>query len=269
MPELPEVETVVRSLRPETVGQRIKGVDFPSKYYKVLEKISPKPFLLKIIGRKIVAIDRRAKYILIKLDQGWITFHLRMTGYLQVTKSPIAPVYTTLTIKLSSKNFLHFSDQRKFGKVTFEDNLERLNSKLGPEPLSDNYSWEELYQGLRKSSKKIKVWLLDQKNIAGIGNIYADEALWLAKLHPRKSARSIKVEQAKVLFHSIRRVLQKSIDFQGTTIINFTYGHGQSGNFQEKLNVYDQDGKACRRCRTTIIKIKLAGRGTHLCPNCQ
>ncbi len=158
---------------------------------------------------------------------------------------------------------------RKFGRLYYYETLDFINQKLGVEPLSKHFTDEWLYQNLQNNKRQLKPLLLDQSFIAGLGNIYVDEALWFAKLHPQQIGSSISRKKSDILHSAIQRLLQTAIDNQGTTIINFYFGEGKKGNFREQLQVFGRQGKNCPRCKSVIEKIRVAQRGTHICPLCQ
>lgn len=265
MPELPEVETVVRDIRPKIKGKKILAAEICG-YKPVLGGSSIAFINKKIAGKKVKDVCRRGKHILILLEEGCLDIHLRMTGQLQFCKE--RPDHTTFILNFGINN-LYFADTRKFGRVLYHSSVAVLDRKLGVEPLTGKFNFEYLRNILKSKKRMIKPLLLDQKYIAGIGNIYADEALYLAGIHPKKQSSKVSDLQTKKLCQAIKIVLQKSIDFQGTTFINFAYGDSQSGNFQNSLRVFDRQGRACKRCKTVIKKIWVGQRGTHFCPQCQ
>ncbi|UCH10283.1 MAG: bifunctional DNA-formamidopyrimidine glycosylase/DNA-(apurinic or apyrimidinic site) lyase [Fidelibacterota bacterium] len=269
MPELPEVETVVRYLRPHLGGQVI--TDFHAHWPKVTAPIVPEEFAECISGRTIREVDRRGKYILWNLDQGHIHIHLRMTGQLSV----ISPGevgdgrHITAEFTLSNSRQVAFRDTRKFGRIGYMDDLHALESGLGIEPLSAEFSPEWLHRELASRRRQIKPLLLDQAFIAGLGNIYVDEALFVARIHPLKKACDLSSAEAGRLQEAIQEILKESIHQDGTTIISFGFGEGRRGRYRELLQVFRRDGEPCPRCRTPLVKIRVAQRGTHLCPACQ
>jgi len=270
MPELPEVETVVRFIKPKIVGKMIDAVRPQNDYNKVLATHSVKKFNELVYHKPIDDIYRRGKIIVFKLNSGYLLIHLRMTGRLvfQLGEED-KPRHLTAKFCFTDNTDLFFKDYRKFGRIYYYDNLDYINSKLGIEPLSNDFSGAWLYKNLSKSKRQLKPLLLDQKFIAGLGNIYVDEALWFAKLHPQKLSNSVSRKKSKVLHHAIQTLLQTAIENQGTTIINFYFGEGNAGNFKEQLQVFGRQNQNCPRCGTMIEKIRVAQRGTHICPKCQ
>ncbi len=270
MPELPEVETVVRFLRPHLVGKTIQKVIPQNNYDKVLETHTTLQFNKLVKGQAIKNILRRGKYIVFNLEQGYLLIHLRMTGRLLLKLSEEdKPKHLTAIVYFTDKSSLYFKDYRKFGRFYYYDSLDYINDKLGIEPLAKNFTGDWLYKHLRKRTRQLKPLLLDQSFIAGLGNIYVDEALWHAKLHPQQIGSSVSRKKSDILHGVIQKLLQTAIDNQGTTIINFYFGEGKKGNFKEKLNVFGRQDKNCPRCKAVIEKIRVAQRGTHICPRCQ
>jgi len=270
MPELPEVETVVKSIRPRLMGKTIDCISPCNDYINVFAPQLALTLQTKSAGQQITDIYRRAKYIIIVLESGFLTIHLRMTGRLLFSLSDDdKPKHITAKFIFTDGSELYFKDYRKFGRIHYHDSLTNLENKLGPEPLDDTFSSINFYQSLHKYKRQIKGLLLDQSFIAGVGNIYADEALWAARIHPETHSNSISRIKSNRLYQALRSILSKAIEQQGTTIINFYFGEGSKGNFRDALNVFDRHGQECHRCGTTIKKIKVSQRGTHICPKCQ
>ncbi|HMF13535.1 MAG TPA: bifunctional DNA-formamidopyrimidine glycosylase/DNA-(apurinic or apyrimidinic site) lyase [Gemmataceae bacterium] len=271
MPELPEVETVARELRPRLVGKRIVSIRVGKKS---LRKPWARGWTAKIRYRKVEAVLRRGKWVLLNLhDLRCLVFHLGMTGRLTVhTADEPLPPHTHLTFKLEDGNELRFTDIRRFGSATLMPNsaaLERffVASRLGPEPFDvGSVYWRER---LAATKRCLKAVLLDQTVLAGIGNIYADESLFEARVHPARSARGLERTDAECLRKAVVRVLHRAIERRGSSIRDYVGGSGVRGRYQEEFRVYGRTGKPCRRCRTPIERIRLAGRSTHYCPHCQ
>ncbi|HUY53286.1 MAG TPA: bifunctional DNA-formamidopyrimidine glycosylase/DNA-(apurinic or apyrimidinic site) lyase [Candidatus Dormibacteraeota bacterium] len=284
MPELPEVETIVRGLNKLLVGKTISSVDFdyPKSFPNNL--IDVNKFL---IGSQISTIQRRGKVIIINLINNYsLIVHLKMTGQLiyrsqqqsfgggHPTDSLIGNLpdkSTRVTLEFSDSSKLFFNDQRKFGWMRLLPNVDIDNidffKKLGPEPLESNFSWQILYNRLLKRPKSsIKSVLLDQGILAGIGNIYADESLWMTKIHPVTKVNKLSKSEIKNLHSNIREVLNLSLDKGGSTDRNYLNAEGKKGSYLEFANVFRRQGQPCIRCGETIIKFKLNGRGTHICP---
>ncbi|NOZ07877.1 MAG: DNA-formamidopyrimidine glycosylase [FCB group bacterium] len=268
MPELPEVETVVRSLQPIVTGCRIQ--DFTCLWPRTLDDFSTTDFINHIKAQTIRAIHRRGKYILLDLDSGHILVHLRMTGKLIFSAVlPSQNPHIRAWFTLEGEQYLYFEDTRKFGRITFRSSLGELDSKLGPEPLSDKFTPELLADILAGTSRQIKPLLLDQSVIAGLGNIYCDEVLWHAAINPRAPGAGISVRKVAVLHSAIVTILTEAIEFQGTTIRDFGFQGERTGNYSSRLQVFGRTGQPCPRCNTAIVKLTVAQRGTHICPHCQ
>ncbi len=270
MPELPEVETVVRFIRPKIIGKTIKTVAPQNNYDKVFATHTTKQINSLIAGQSIINVTRRGKYIVLNLDRGHLLIHLRMTGRLLLNLSEEDKFkHLTAIVHFKDKSSLYFKDYRKFGRFYYYDSMDYINNKLGIEPLSKRFTEDWLYKNLQNSKRQLKPLLLDQGFVTGLGNIYVDEALWFAKLHPQQIGSSVSRKKSDVLHSAIQRLLQTAIDNQGTTIINFYFGEGEKGNFREQLQVFGRHGQECPRCKTILEKIRVAQRGTHLCPHCQ
>lgn len=280
MPELPEVETIVRSLRPTLIGRRIMSAEV--RWPRTLAAPSLRKFKREIEGQVIQDVDRRAKFLHIRLSSSHLFIHLRMSGDLQVRQAGVpARKHDRLILGLSqpapsevSNEWdstgnavagLVFSDPRKFGRVWLTDQVETVTSGLGPEPLSREFTPQLLYNRLRTRRRRLKPLLLDQGFLAGLGNIYTDEALHMAKLHPLQSSETISKRQAERLHEAIRFVLREGIRRNGASI-DWVY---RGGEFQNHFRVYDRGGEPCPVCGTAIKRLVVGQRGTHICPHCQ
>ncbi len=276
MPELPEVETIRRILTngspdsPSLPGRRINAVSLfnPGS----LADPAPDVFTSFLIGRKIETLGRRSKFLLIGLDEGTLLFHLRMSGNLFVEPelsseydSPPPRPHDRLHVHLDNQSRLVFNDTRKFGRFWLAANPASVLSKLGPEPFDPALTEEQFFRRLRKHKRQLKPLLMDQSFLAGLGNIYTDEALFRAGLHPLTLSNRVTASQARLLLKSIRETLQAGIDHNGSSI-DWVYG---GGNFQNYFNVYQQSGKPCPQCGQPIERIVVGQRGTHFCPLCQ
>lgn len=274
MPELPEVETVRTIMEREIVGRTILGVtwaDFPG----VTGDVDPEVFRAMVTGRRLGIPQRRGKFLLLPLDDDTVLLvHLRMTGRLLVTSADADPVrFQHLAIHLDGGRDIRFADQRKFGRVIHlpaEDAMSYL-STLGPEPLSPALSSDYLFHRLARRTAPIKSFLLDQRHIAGLGNIYVDEALFLSRIHPLTPAGALSKSQVASLVRSIRQVLRSAIENQGTTFSSFENPYGEPGTNANFLKVYGRARQElpCVRCDTPLAWFKLSGRGTSFCPACQ
>ena len=264
MPELPEVETIARKLRSDLIGKTILDADL--LWPRTLALPSPKIFKQQIKGQKIREVTRRAKFFIVHLTNASLLIHLRMSGDLSIRHSTIRPEkHDRLVLKLSGNQSLVFNDTRKFGRVWLTSMPEDVLGRLGPEPLSREFTAQWLYNALNKRHRQLKPLLLDQTFLAGLGNIYTDEALHIAKLHPLSASNSITAEQAGALREAVRKVLKEGIRRNGASI-DWVY---RGGEFQNHFRVYDREGKACPVCGTEIKRITVGQRGTHYCPKCQ
>lgn len=261
MPELPEVETVAQGLQSTIAGETIVDIEVPWE-----KALSPDSAYDSLVGQTIRGVSRRAKFIVMELDKGALITHLRMTGKLT---SLYPKKHVTVILHFESGNTLYFQDMRKFGRMVYSDDPAGFLGHLGPEPLADSFTSAVFYGMLQKKTGMIKPLLLDQTFLAGLGNIYVDEALFQAGIHPRSLASSAPEEKAHRLHAAIQSILKKSIRAQGTTVQNFSHGEDQSGSYQAELQVYGRPEKPCPVCNTPIEKIKVGQRGTHICPNCQ
>jgi formamidopyrimidine-DNA glycosylase len=300
MPELPEVETIRRKLRDGVptniitdqpnfvrengtshyhVGRRENGLEptSPSLIGKRIQQASllwegtlaeptANEFLVRIMGQTIIDFGRRAKYLLVQLSDDVLVIHLRMSGDLLVEKEddPIAPHHRFM-LHFEDGFRLAFNDTRKFGRIWLMDDASPLLAKLGPEPLDRSITSDDFYRRLNKRKRQLKPLLMDQSFIAGVGNIYADEALHRAKLHPQILASALTKEQAVVLLESIRHVLLAGIEANGASI-DWVY---RGGDFQNQFQVYQRGEEPCYQCGTPIRRIVVGQRGTHFCPRCQ
>jgi formamidopyrimidine-DNA glycosylase len=275
MPELPEVETVRRILDPHITGQTITGVtlrDFTAVLETTLPGVDPAP---SIIGRTFTGTSRRGKYLMLHLDDGlYVIVHLRMTGRLLLMPATEPPVrFEHLAIHLANGADIRFGDQRKFGRVVLADQsaVDRLDTRLGPEPFDSRLTATYLHTALARRPGPIKNALLDQHLIAGLGNIYVDEALYRAKVNPLSPGRSLSNDQLKRLLQAVRHVLTTSLANQGTTFSTFENPYGETGTNADFLRAYNRakSGEACGLCGTPFVHTVVAGRGTTYCPTCQ
>ena len=273
MPELPEVETVRMSLLDRVVGRQIVNLrlgDFPG----VIGTESLDTVRARVVARQFRAIRRRGKYLFFDLDdETSIIVHLRMTGKLSLVPSNNAELrHQRLAFELDNDSDLRFSDQRKFGRVLHMHPVDtaRLDERIGIEPLGANFTSEWLHNRLVRRTGKIKAVLLDQGLIAGLGNIYVDEALFLAGVHPERTANTLSSHELTRLVDAIRNVLLAALARRGTTFSSFEDADGQSGGYGENLQVYGKGGKArCPVCAGPLLRLTVGGRGTSYCPACQ
>ncbi len=287
MPELPEVQTIVNDLNKKVVGRRITGVwfDFPKMFKK-----SPLA-LEKIKGKKILEVRRRGKNILIYLsDNLLLLIHQKLTGHLLVGKwkvqgksvTPLAPKemiadpqnqYIHLIFNLDNGQMLGLSDLRKFAKVLLgkKEQIENLADikALGPDALAKSLTLDRFISLISAKKQKIKQVLMDQEVISGIGNIYSDEILWKAKIHPFKPADKLSAKQISDIYKVMKAILAKALKLRGTSISDYRDTAGKKGGYAEIRSVYQREDEPCKRCGTSIVRIKLGGRSAHYCPWCQ
>ena len=267
MPELPEVETIRAQLAPRLEGRTLARVE-------ILDPRLTRPFDLfeiaeELEGDRVVSVERRGKYLLVRLESGLgLLVHLRMTG-----SFGFAPVtHERAVLELDDGSRLVYRDVRRFGTwLVLEDaDLEPyLASKNGPEPLGSRFTAAWLHSQLARRRAPLKAVLLDQRVVAGLGNIYADEALWRARVNPLRPASDLADDEVVRLTRAIRAVLRTGIERQGSTLRDYATPDGASGSMQNEFRVYGRDGEPCRRCRATITKTRVGGRGTWFCPSCQ
>jgi len=274
MPELPEVETIRRGLLKSLVGEEVAHV-------KVLRPDSiahptPALFTKRLPGHKFVDVQRRGKYLILNLSgDAALIVHLRMSGRLLLVKTKARPgKFLRVRIGLKSGRELHFEDMRVFGRLWFKGKAEALNqavpglSELGVEPL-EGMSGADLTKLFKNKSQAVKSALLDQRLIAGIGNIYADESLFRARIHPQLPAGQVSKVQSERLAKEICAVLTRAIELRGSSLKDYTDSEGVNGNYQLDALVYGRDGQPCRNCGSAIKRVRIVGRSSHFCPKCQ
>ncbi|MFW0837936.1 MAG: bifunctional DNA-formamidopyrimidine glycosylase/DNA-(apurinic or apyrimidinic site) lyase [Candidatus Komeilibacteria bacterium] len=284
MPELPEVETIRHDLRARILNKQIKKV-----VVRKSNMVAPSAAIFKraLLNKKIGDIDRIGKLMIFKLDDGnYILWHLKMTGQLiyQGKKGIVAGGHSVPTqsqslpnqfshvyIIFADNSVLYFNDMRQFGyaKLANQESVAQAKKKFGPEPLQSDFTWEYFKQALGKRKTSIKAVLLNQQLIAGIGNIYADEICFQAKVRPGNKVYRLSLAQKMALFQACNTIISKGIKYRGTTLADFVDADGKSGLMARHLKVFARQGKKCYRCGEVIKKIRVAGRGTHFCPNCQ
>jgi formamidopyrimidine-DNA glycosylase len=270
MPELPEVETVARDLRPLLVGRSLLGV---RRSRKALRQTWSRAWESKLVGRRVEVIQRRGKWLLLGLDSGaYLVVHLGMTGRFTVVE-PGSPseAHTHFVFALDNAHELRFRDARRFGSVTyFPDRVAWetfLADRLGPEPWE--LSPDEFRAALKKTRRAIKAVLLDQTVVAGVGNIYADEACFAARISPRRTGNALRPTEADRLLLAVCEVLTRAIESRGSSIRDYVGGNGERGGYQDEFQVYGRKGEPCPGCGRPIRSVRLAGRSTHYCPRCQ
>ncbi len=270
MPELPEVETIRTQLERNIAGKKIAGVEISRP--KII-KLPAEKFKKAIVGARIKALKRRAKILIIELDNGWsVLIHLKMTGQLIFKGEPNK--YTHVIFRFLDKTHLLFNDLRRFGyiKLVKTDELPSFleKEKIGPEPLDRKFGLKEFESILaRRPKMKIKQFLMDPKNIAGIGNIYSDEILFRARVSPLRPAGSLAKMEIKKIFDAIKKILPEAVKFRGTSAENYLDAFGQKGEFLKRLKVYGREDENCPECHGKVKRIKLGGRSAHFCESCQ
>lgn len=269
MPELPEVETIKNELAPQVIGDRFIGVDlFRPKAVRVP---SPETFCLRLIGREIMAIGRRGKYLLFQLSGGQ-TFivHLKMSGMLLLKDtSQKSEEHTSAIFRLDGSDDLHFVDQRRFGSMWLIEDPAEIIGKLGGEPLDPSFTPAVLGNLLSRRRVPIKVLLCDQHAIAGIGNMYADEALFAARIHPLKKANTLSDDEIERLHRGIVKVLEEGIKHKGASVNTYRRPDGGTGKAHLEFQVSHRRGEYCPQCDSSIRRVSLRGRGTYFCARCQ
>ena len=273
MPELPEVETIVRDIRPALVGRRIRRATL--SHDDVLRGVTRRRLIRRLTGATVKNVFRRAKHAVLELDTGRLVIQPGMTGSLVVYRRPLKPdaaKYAVLRAALEGGGELVYDDVRRLGTLLFLNDKEwrRYSDSLGPEPLEDEFSVERFGTTLGRSRQAIKKVIMDQRHLAGVGNIYANEALFAAGIDPSKPASRLTPEDHRRLHAEIRRILTAAIGSNGTTIRDYKTGTGESGNFQLELLVYGREGQPCRVCGTRLAGThEIDARTTVFCHRCQ
>ncbi|MCL6593007.1 MAG: DNA-formamidopyrimidine glycosylase [Alicyclobacillus sp.] len=272
MPELPEVETVRRALAQLLPGKTVDQVEVRLARL-IRTPADPDEFAASLQGLTLTDVRRRGKYLLFEYPPFVLVSHLRMEGQYRLTAAdePEAP-HTHVVIHFTDGTQLRYRDVRQFGTMDLLPagaDLPRGLAELGPEPFDPALDAQAFYVRLHKRQAPVKAVLLDQRCLAGLGNIYVDEALFLAGLHPQRAACRLTVRECAALLAAIRDVLTRAIAAGGSSVKSYVDGHGRHGGFQVELNVYSRTGQPCRRCGHPVEKLRIAGRGTHVCPVCQ
>lgn len=272
MPELPEVETVRVSLEPRLVGRRFEDVEiFDSRLTRPIE---PAEVAAELLGERVSAVDRRGKYLIVRFESGPVLLiHLRMTGNLAHSHNGArAGPHVRAVVRLDDGSDVIYRDVRRFGTwlvLAAEEADAYLAARLGLEPLEPEFSARDLGERLSERRAPVKAALLDQRTLAGVGNIYADEALWRAGIDPRRPAGALEKRDVGRLHRGIRRALGAGIARQGATLRDYRTPDGAEGAMQHEFKVYGRAGEPCQRCGAPIEKTRIAGRGTWFCPGCQ
>jgi len=273
MPELPEVESVRRRLAPLVEGRSFETVSIADT--RLTRPFDPREIAAELEGERVEALDRRGKYLIVRFESGRsLLIHLRMTGSLrhgEVGTLPDDP-YRRAVVRLDDGSDVAYRDVRRFGTWLLLEPGELdpyLDARVGEEPLLESYRARNLAARLAGRKASIKAAILDQRTVAGVGNIYADEALWRARVHPLTPAAALTLDEVRALHRGIRRALQLGIARQGSTLSDYALPDGEPGSMQDEFKVYGRGGEPCERCGTPIDKTRAAGRGTWYCPSCQ
>jgi len=271
VPELPEVETVRKRLEPLVRGRTIVRADVLDP--RLVDPATPAHVSARLAGARIGRLERRGKYLVVRLDDdAAVLVHLRMTGNVLHLSGQEAPPYVRATLHLDDGARVVFSDVRRFGTwlvLEADEVAPYLDERLGPEPFDAGFGAATLRRAFARRRAPVKALLLDQRLIAGVGNIYADEALYRARIHPTTPAGEVSRSALARLAAAVRDVLLVGIESQGASIRDYRTPAGGYGSMQERFQVFERDGEACLRCGTRIVKLVVAGRGTHVCPRCQ
>ena len=266
MPELPEVETIKNELMPHVIGRTITGVEI--YWDKMVKQPAPAAFRARVTGQKITGMSRLGKYLFFHLGGGErLVMHMKMTGSLLI--NPPDDKFARAIFTFDDGSVMHFRDPRKFGMMWLAADESAVAARLGPDPLGDDFTVATLAGILHNRKAPVKPVLLDQSVIAGIGNMYADESLYEAKIHPRRPAGSLTGEEIKRLHRAIRRVLRAAIKKKGASVRNYIRPDGEDGSAHDEFRVAHGTGKNCPRCGGPIKRIVVGGRGTYFCPVCQ
>lgn len=271
MPELPEVETVRRDLAPRVTGRRITGLDVKRGARRLLLGVPQRQLRDCLTGRRIDAMGRAGKYLLFHLDNGVsLVVHLRMTGSLRHRTADAPPDdFVRAVVSLDDGTELRFSDIRKFGTFELVDDVASVTNKLGPEPLTPAFTEEALTATLERRTAPLKSILLDQRRVAGLGNIYVDESLFLAGLHPTVPAGALRPEERSRLHAAIEQTLREGIYHRGASFRDYTDADGKAGSQQNFVRVFRRTGQPCDTCGAEIRRTVVGGRASHWCPRCQ
>ena len=277
LPELPEVENVRQGLEAIVVGETVEKVEV--RWPRIIESPEPNDFRKRLMGQTIERIDRRGKFLIFYFTKDAMISHLRMEGKYQLVEPekdgrlPRRTKHMHIIFHMKSGRKLIYHDVRKFGRMSLVEKGSEFEhkslSKLGPEPTADDFKLEDMQKFLTRRTKAIKGVLLDQQVVVGLGNIYADEVLFQAKIHPLNPANRLTDDEEIRLHESIIQIMDNATRNGGTTIRTYQNAFGDAGTYQKHLKVYGKDGMTCPNCGTEIEKIKVAGRGTHYCPVCQ
>jgi len=267
MPELQEVETVKNEIAPHILGRTVTGVTLP--WAGIVRGPAPEEFIARLTGKTIKAINRYGKYLLLTLNCGdYLVIHLKMTGALIIGNTEL-PKHTRAILHLNSGQNIYFRDPRKFGVLKLIKDPAEIINKLGPEPLEDEFTPALFAARLKERKAPVKAVLLDQKFLAGVGNMYADEALYAARIHPEKIAGSLTKKEISKLYETIRQVLRDGLAAKGASIVNYMRPDGSAGTAHQQFKVAHAQQESCEACGGRVKRIVVRGRGTYYCPRCQ
>ena len=268
MPELPEVETTRRGISPHVLGRKVQKVVVRESR---LRWPVPEQLEQALSGSRITSVNRRAKYLLVETDSGILMVHLGMYGSLRIMPAGTPPLFHDhIDVVLDDGNCLRYHDPRRFGSFHWLDSpAHPLLDHLGPEPLSTAFSGAYLYERSRRRQLSVKQFVMDGKVVVGVGNIYANEALFMAGIHPARAAGRVALKRYEALAETIKTVLRDAIEQGGTTLRDFVGGDGSPGYFAQQLRVYGRQGQPCRACNSALKEIRQSGRSTVFCPGCQ
>jgi formamidopyrimidine-DNA glycosylase len=274
VPELPEVETVRRRLEPVVLGRRLERVEILDP--RLTRPVDPIEVAAELEAERIAALDRRGKYLVVRFESGRaLLIHLRMTGTLLHVSGGVLPdhdPHLRAVVSLDDGSDVVYRDVRRFGTWLLVEPGEAepyLQARLGKEPLAPTFTSKRLGEAFEGRRAPVKAAILDQRRLAGVGNIYADEALWRARIDPRRPAGELRADELRALHRGIRAALKAGIARQGASVRNYRTPDGDAGSMQHEFNVYGREGEPCERCGHPIEKIRAAGRGTWYCPGCQ
>jgi len=271
VPELPEVESVRLSLAPALEGRRLVRVRITDP--RLTRPLDPDDVARELEGERVVAVDRRGKYLIVRFASGRaLLIHLRMTGSVLTGAAAANDAHRRAVVTLDDGSDVAYRDVRRFGTWLLLEPSEvdtYIDARVGKEPLAEAYRARDLAAKLQNRRAPVKAALLDQRTVAGVGNIYADEALWRARLHPLTPAAALDLDDVRALYRGVRQALRLGIARQGSTLRDYRLPNGASGGMQDEFKVYGRGGEPCERCGTPIDKIRVAGRGTWYCPRCQ
>ncbi len=272
MPEMPEVETIKRDLEKKMRGKRVERVIIKNK--KSVKMPTPSEFIRRIEGKVFTGVERRGKFLLLGLDsEDSLVIHLKLTGRLIYSKKGEELGYSRVVFVFQDNTQLSFTDIRGFGGIWLirDREFQKIPTldNLGPEPLAEDFTVAKFGDLLKGKIGKIKSLLMNQEFMAGIGNIYSQEALFLSQIHPERIPSSLADEEIEKLYENLRQVLKKAISYRGSSVDTYVDLEGKKGSFESQLKVYGREGEPCFKCGTSIKRIEVSGRGTYFCPNCQ